>query len=151
MLVLARSAGQSVVLDDRIIVTVIETSGGIVRLGIAAPPDVGVRRGELDRLTDAQRRARSAHPAGSRRTAPAVPAALVAEAAPVVLVAEAMPVVLVAETVPAVLVAEAAPAALTPVDERPDAGGDEVLGRSREVAEGVVDVTESRRKSSPSA
>ena len=65
MLVLARSAGQSVVLDERITITVIETSGGIVRLGISAPVDVGVRRGELDRHTDAQRRARAAHPAGS--------------------------------------------------------------------------------------
>jgi len=47
MLVLARSAGQSVVLDERITVTVVATHGGIVRLGIVAPQDVGVRRGEL--------------------------------------------------------------------------------------------------------
>jgi carbon storage regulator len=55
MLVLARSAGQSVVLDDRITVTVLATHGGIVRLGIAAPGDVGVRRGELDRHPSAGR------------------------------------------------------------------------------------------------
>ena len=49
MLVLARSAGQSVVLDERITVTVLATRGGLVRIGIDAPSDVGVRRGELDR------------------------------------------------------------------------------------------------------
>ncbi|MFC6236359.1 carbon storage regulator [Longivirga aurantiaca] len=49
MLVLARSNGQSVVLDDRIVVTVITTRTGLVRLGIEAPDGVGVRRGELDR------------------------------------------------------------------------------------------------------
>jgi carbon storage regulator len=47
MLVLARGQGQSVVLDGRIIVTVLETRGGVVRLGIDAPCEVGVRRGEL--------------------------------------------------------------------------------------------------------
>ena len=47
MLVLARSVGQSVVLDDRIIVTVLGSRGTLVRLGIEAAPDVGVRRGEL--------------------------------------------------------------------------------------------------------
>ena len=48
MLVLARSTGQSVVLDDRITVTVLGVRGTLVRLGIEAAPDVGVRRGELD-------------------------------------------------------------------------------------------------------
>ncbi len=48
MLVLARSHGQSVVLDDRITITVITARSGLVRLGIEAPEGVGVRRGELD-------------------------------------------------------------------------------------------------------
>ena len=47
MLVLARNVGQSVVLDDRITVTVLGSRGTLVRLGIEAAPDVGVRRGEL--------------------------------------------------------------------------------------------------------
>jgi carbon storage regulator len=47
MLVLARSAGQSIVLGDRVTITVLATRGGLVRLGIDAPSDVGVRRGEL--------------------------------------------------------------------------------------------------------
>jgi carbon storage regulator CsrA len=50
MLVLARSTGQSVVLDDRITVTVLATRGTLVRLGIEAAADVAVRRGELDLL-----------------------------------------------------------------------------------------------------
>jgi carbon storage regulator len=48
MLVLARSTGQSVVLDDRITVTILGVRGTLVRLGIEAASDVGVRRGELD-------------------------------------------------------------------------------------------------------
>ena len=47
MLVLARNVGQSVVLDDRITITVLRSRGTLVRLGIEAAPDVGVRRGEL--------------------------------------------------------------------------------------------------------
>ncbi len=47
MLVLARGVGQSVVLDGRITVTVLATRGGLVRIGIDAPAEIGVRRGEL--------------------------------------------------------------------------------------------------------
>ncbi len=50
MLVLARAEGQTVVLDDRIVVTVLDSRDGLVRLGIEAPRDVGVRRGELARI-----------------------------------------------------------------------------------------------------
>jgi carbon storage regulator len=53
MLVLARSAGQSVVLDGGITITVLATRGGLVRLGIEAPSGVGVRRGELAVLVPA--------------------------------------------------------------------------------------------------
>ena len=49
MLVLARVPGQSVVLDDRIVVTVLAARPGVVRLGIEAPDGVHVRRGELER------------------------------------------------------------------------------------------------------
>ena len=52
MLVLARAEGQTVVLDDRIVVTVLDSREGLVRLGIQAPRDVGVRRGELAPLAD---------------------------------------------------------------------------------------------------
>ena len=51
VLVLARGPGQSIVLDNRITVTVLTARGSSVRLGIEAPPDVGVRRGELGPAT----------------------------------------------------------------------------------------------------
>ena len=64
MLVLARSHGQSVVLDDRITVTVLTSRAGLVRLGIEAPDGVGVRRGELGLLPEARRpRRRGPQPA----------------------------------------------------------------------------------------
>jgi carbon storage regulator len=47
VLVLTRGTGQTVVLDDRITIVVLASRGGVVRLGIEAPSDVGVRRGEL--------------------------------------------------------------------------------------------------------
>ncbi|CAB4846438.1 unannotated protein [freshwater metagenome] len=50
MLVLARGQGQSVVFDGGITITVLGARGGLVRLGIDAPAEVGVRRGELDPL-----------------------------------------------------------------------------------------------------
>jgi carbon storage regulator CsrA len=59
MLVLARGPGQSVVLDDRITVTVLPSRPGIVRLGIDAPEGVGVRRGELEVHDPAARRPRA--------------------------------------------------------------------------------------------
>lgn len=47
MLVLSRGQGQSVVLDDQIVVTVLVAKEGVVRLGVEAPREVRVRRGEL--------------------------------------------------------------------------------------------------------
>jgi carbon storage regulator CsrA len=41
-------------IGDEIVVTVIHTSSGSVKLGIQAPRDVRVLRAELDRLTDSQ-------------------------------------------------------------------------------------------------
>ena len=47
MLVLTRRPGQRVMIDQRIIVTVISTKNGQVRLGIEAPPQVHILREEL--------------------------------------------------------------------------------------------------------
>jgi carbon storage regulator len=47
MLVLARKANEWLVIDGRIIVTVVRVAGGRVRLGIEAPADVGIQREEL--------------------------------------------------------------------------------------------------------
>ncbi|MDJ0925427.1 MAG: carbon storage regulator CsrA [Acidimicrobiia bacterium] len=47
MLVLTRRPGESIVVGDDIVVTVIEIKGGQVRIGIDAPRDVDVYREEI--------------------------------------------------------------------------------------------------------
>jgi carbon storage regulator len=47
MLVLSRKVGESFVIGDKIIVTVVRIAGGGVRLGIEAPADCVVVRQEL--------------------------------------------------------------------------------------------------------
>jgi carbon storage regulator len=62
MLVLTRKAGESVVLDGKIIVRVLGAQNGRVRLGIEAPDDVLVLREEVATrlgLSDAEREAQS--------------------------------------------------------------------------------------------
>ncbi len=52
MLVLTRKSGDSVVIDGCIEVRVLQVRGNRVRLGIDAPDDVSVCRGELQQLTE---------------------------------------------------------------------------------------------------
>jgi carbon storage regulator len=47
MLVLSRKLGESLQIGDNITVTVLAVHGRIVRLGIEAPPQVRILRGEL--------------------------------------------------------------------------------------------------------
>jgi carbon storage regulator len=47
MLVLSRKTDESIVIDGRIEVTVVQIEGGRVRLGITAPREVSIRRSEL--------------------------------------------------------------------------------------------------------
>ncbi len=47
MLVLSRRAGESVVLGDDVVVTILEVRGDVVRVGIEAPRSVKVHRAEL--------------------------------------------------------------------------------------------------------
>jgi carbon storage regulator len=47
MLVLSRRNGESIVIDGKITVTVVEIRGGQIRLGIEAPKEVPVRREEV--------------------------------------------------------------------------------------------------------
>jgi carbon storage regulator len=47
MLVLTRKREESVVVDGQIVITVLEIGRGRVRLGIQAPRDVSVFRGEV--------------------------------------------------------------------------------------------------------
>jgi len=50
MLVLSRKKNESIVVDDRIVITVVEIRGDKVRLGIQAPRDVPVHRSEVYEL-----------------------------------------------------------------------------------------------------
>lgn len=47
MIVIPRKQGESIVIGDHIIVTVIEIRGDTVRLGIEHPPEVSVHRREV--------------------------------------------------------------------------------------------------------
>ena len=51
MLVLSRRENERIRLGDSIVVTVVKVGGDRVRLGIEAPSDVLVLRGELERRT----------------------------------------------------------------------------------------------------
>ena len=47
MLVLSRKKGEMIVIDDRITVKVVRIKGRTVGIGIEAPTEVPIRRGEL--------------------------------------------------------------------------------------------------------
>jgi carbon storage regulator len=47
MLILSRFKGQSIVIGDDVVVTVVDVRGNTVRLGITAPDDVVVDRVEV--------------------------------------------------------------------------------------------------------
>jgi carbon storage regulator len=47
MLVLTRRAGESVIIGDDVVVTVLEARGDVIRIGIKAPRDVQVHREEV--------------------------------------------------------------------------------------------------------
>ena len=60
MLVLSRRLGESVVIGDNVVVTVLEIRGDVVRLGVDAPRAVQVRRQELlAEVTESNRAAAS--------------------------------------------------------------------------------------------
>jgi len=47
MLVLTRRAGESVMIGDDVVVTVLEARGDVIRIGITAPREVQVHREEV--------------------------------------------------------------------------------------------------------
>jgi carbon storage regulator len=56
MLVLSRKVGERILIGDNISVTVVRITGGGVRIGIEAPPDLAVIRQELkDQMEDDSR------------------------------------------------------------------------------------------------
>ena len=56
MLVLTRKAGESVMIGDDVVITVLEARGDVIRLGIQAPKDVRVHREEIYRELQAANR-----------------------------------------------------------------------------------------------
>jgi carbon storage regulator len=66
MLILGRRAGESIVLDGGITIVVLACERGGVRLGIQAPPDVTILRGEIVRQVEEANRRAPADPAAAR-------------------------------------------------------------------------------------
>ena len=64
MLILSRKPGQSLVIDGKIRVRVLEIEGGRVRLGVDAPPEVEIHREEVfDMISEANVQAAAGAPA----------------------------------------------------------------------------------------
>ena len=47
MLVLTRKIGETIVVDGRAVITLVEMRAGSVRIGVEAPPETLILRGEL--------------------------------------------------------------------------------------------------------
>ncbi|HWR41475.1 MAG TPA: carbon storage regulator CsrA [Patescibacteria group bacterium] len=64
MLALTRKIGERIVIDNQIVVTVVEIRGESVRLGIEAPNEIKIYRGELyDAIVNENREAVASNPA----------------------------------------------------------------------------------------
>lgn len=51
MLVISRKIGETIRIGEEVVVTVVRTAVGSVRIGVEAPKDVRISRGELVDLT----------------------------------------------------------------------------------------------------
>jgi carbon storage regulator len=60
MLVLSRKPGEKLQIGDNITVTVLEVHGRVMRLGIEAPPNVRILRGEL-KCSNQREKAKASH------------------------------------------------------------------------------------------
>jgi carbon storage regulator len=50
VLILSRKIGESILLDDKVSITVMEVSKGVVKLGIDAPKEMLILRKELEEI-----------------------------------------------------------------------------------------------------
>ena len=66
MLILGRRAGESIVLDGGITIIVLACERGGVRIGIQAPPDVTILRGEIVRQVEEENLRAPADPTAAR-------------------------------------------------------------------------------------
>jgi carbon storage regulator len=73
MLVLSRKLNEKILVDDNVIITLLEIKGGRVRIGISAPTETTVLRGELSSRPKPQRGLSGKLPL-NRRASRSVPA-----------------------------------------------------------------------------
>ena len=59
MLVLTRKAGESIVIGNEVVITVLEVRGGQIRLGVDAPRNLAVHRAEIYQQVMEENRAAS--------------------------------------------------------------------------------------------
>ncbi len=50
MLVLSRKVGQTIRIGDQVSITITQIKGKNIRIGIEAPAEIAIRRGELDSI-----------------------------------------------------------------------------------------------------
>lgn len=62
MLVLSRSAGKAIVIDDDVIVTVLSVQGKTIRFGIEAPAEISIHREEVYQRIEKGRSAKIPEP-----------------------------------------------------------------------------------------
>ena len=79
MLVLSRRVGESVVIGNDVVVTVLEVRGDIIRIGVDAPREVPMHRSEVFEAIEASNKAAAAPDAAA---VTALTAALAARATP---------------------------------------------------------------------
>jgi carbon storage regulator len=70
MLVLSRQRDESIVIGDKVVVTIVDIRGDKVRLGIEAPHDVAVHRQEVYEAIQRENREGGAPPRGSANRSP---------------------------------------------------------------------------------
>ena len=63
MLVLTRKAQEEIMIGDNIVVSIVKISGGKIKLGITAPPEISIKREEDPQKFDRQARERVAREA----------------------------------------------------------------------------------------
>lgn len=64
MLVLTRKAGESIVIGNEVVITVLEVRGGQIRLGVDAPRSLAVHRAEIYQRVMEENRAASMDASG---------------------------------------------------------------------------------------
>ena len=60
MLVLTRKAQEEIMIGDNIVVSIVKVSGGKIKIGITAPPEISIKREEDPQKFDRQAKARAA-------------------------------------------------------------------------------------------